>query len=109
MGMIYAGILAALAALLFLSRKEEIRAGADTPTFSRYFLKPALWLYKRYERDESDEENRKRNIRKKEKGREKAGAHGGKRRRPDCGCGRSCSFYIRQERRNGSAAIRWRS
>ncbi len=46
MGMIYAGILAALAALLFLSRKEEIRAGADTPTFSRYFLKPALWLYK---------------------------------------------------------------
>ena len=108
MGMIYAGILAALAALLFLSRKEEIRAGADTPTFSRYFLKPALWLYKRYERDESDEENRKRNIRK-EKGREKAEAHGGKRRRPDCGCGRSCRFCIRQERRNGSAAIRWRS
>ena len=38
MGMIYAGILAALAALLFLSRKEEIRAGVDTPMFSRYFL-----------------------------------------------------------------------
>lgn len=80
MGMIYAGILAALSVLLFLSRKEEIRAGADTPTFSRYFLKPALWLYKRYERDESDEENRKRSIRKERKGKRKGGSAWGKKK-----------------------------
>ena len=47
MGMIYAGICAALAVLLFLSRKEEIRAEPDTPALDRYFLKPAQWLYKR--------------------------------------------------------------
>ena len=47
MELIYGGILAALAALLFLSRKEKIRAEPDTPALSRYFLKPAQWLYQR--------------------------------------------------------------
>lgn len=47
MGIIYAGILILLAVLLFLSRKEEIRAEPDTPAFSRFFLKAALWLHKR--------------------------------------------------------------
>ena len=53
MGMIYAGILVALGVLLFLSRKEEIRADPDTPVFGRYFLKPALWLYKRCQKKET--------------------------------------------------------
>lgn len=50
MGIIYAVIAAGLTGLLLASRKEEIRAEADTPALSRYFLKPALWLIKKNQR-----------------------------------------------------------
>lgn len=80
MGMIYAGILAALAVLLFFSRKEKIRAEPDTPTLSRYFLKPALWLYKRYQENERAGEDGKRNGRTERKGKKTGGAAWGKRK-----------------------------
>lgn len=74
MGVIYIGILAVMAVLLFLARKEKIRAEPDTPVFGRFFLKPALWLYGRYE---NIEKNRKKKRKKQSgnvrSGREEAG------------------------------------
>ncbi len=93
MGLIYAGILAALAVLLFLSRKQEIRAEPDTPAFSRYFLKPALWLYRLWENAETKQGEKRRQG----NGTRGKGADGSRAGRNRSGRRREAGLQLREE------------